>query len=274
VQEDDSGKRTNPMSRVSVGKCPVCGLELKVKAHAVKPNLWLTCKCGNTIQLHPSDAAILESECAANTVQHQLSLLSKRLCGNNADLALFNFVNAHGFTKPEIIQAASDVLSGVTIGDRVTAVAILAHLNTAGCMDVLALALRDSEAKVRRIAAKALVRVGENGNALLRGVAADLTAAGFAEASEELSHAALEYEKTHADLRKMMHRYPKEIICVFNKDVYLSEPEIHITNYNLTDDELRRLSDRLKADGYKVTEATPDSSHNFRFRGIAVFPKT
>lgn len=262
------------MSRVSIGKCPACGQELKVKAHAVKPNLYLTCKCGNRIQIHPDDAAIDESKRAANTVEHQLALLSKSIRGKKADLALTNFVNFHGFTKPEIIQAAKDVLSGVTVGDRFTVVTVLAHLNLADCIDVLALALRDNDAKVRRTAAKAIVKLGERGSAMLRGMAGDLTAAGFTEASEELSNATLEYDKTYDDLRKLVQRYPTEIICVFNKDVFLSETELHITNYNLTDDDLRRLSDKMKADGYKVTEATPESSCNFRFRGIAVFPKT
>jgi len=262
------------MSRVSVGKCPACGHELKVKAHAVKPNLYLTCKCGNRIQIHPDNAAINESKRAANTVQHQLSLLSKSLHGKKADLALTNFVISHGFKRPEIIQAARDVLSGEMVGDRITAVTVLAYLNTADCIDALALALRDDDAKVRRTAARALVKLGERGSILLRGMAKDLTAAGFKEASEELSNAMLEYEKTLDDLQKMIQRYPTEIICVYNKDVFLSESELHITNYNLTDDDLRRLSDRMKADGYKVTEATPEPSRNFRFRGIAVFPKT
>ena len=262
------------MSKVSVGKCPTCGQELKVKALAVKANLYLTCKCGNRIHIQPDEVAITESTRAANTVEHQLSLLSKRIGGKKADLALMNFVNAYGFTKAEIVQAATDVLSGAAVGDRFTAVSVLAHLNVGDCIDALVIALRDNDVKVRQTAARAFVKLGNRGTTLLRSMVGDLTINGFTEASEELSNVALEFEKTHDELRKVIAHYPGEIICVYNKDVFLSEIQLHITNYNLTDDDLHRLADELKAEGYRVTDATPHSSCNFRFRGIAVFPQT
>jgi hypothetical protein len=37
--------------RVTVGRCTACGRDLRIKAHAVRPTLHLTCKCGakNTV---------------------------------------------------------------------------------------------------------------------------------------------------------------------------------------------------------------------------------
>ena len=41
-----SQKKEASQGRVTVGKCSSCGRDLRVKAHAVRPTLHLTCKCG------------------------------------------------------------------------------------------------------------------------------------------------------------------------------------------------------------------------------------
>lgn len=44
----DAGASEKSVGRVTVGSCTACGRELRVKAHAVRPTLHLTCKCGAT----------------------------------------------------------------------------------------------------------------------------------------------------------------------------------------------------------------------------------
>ncbi|MGD0580628.1 MAG: HEAT repeat domain-containing protein, partial [Bryobacteraceae bacterium] len=45
-------------SRVHVGECEKCGHPLKVKAHAVRPAMRLTCRCGHTFELRVPDAIL------------------------------------------------------------------------------------------------------------------------------------------------------------------------------------------------------------------------
>ena len=53
--------------RVTVGTCSACGRDLRVKAHAVRPTLHLTCKCGakNTVTVATGQAAKPSSDGAA-----------------------------------------------------------------------------------------------------------------------------------------------------------------------------------------------------------------
>jgi hypothetical protein len=49
--EQDEGK-------VVVGECENCHRELRVKAHAVKKEMHLTCKCGHANTIHPPESLI------------------------------------------------------------------------------------------------------------------------------------------------------------------------------------------------------------------------
>ena len=49
-----------PVARVTVGTCSSCGHDLRMKAHAIKPVVRLTCKCGKGSEIHVA-AEILES---------------------------------------------------------------------------------------------------------------------------------------------------------------------------------------------------------------------
>jgi len=82
------------MSKIPVGKCEKCGHEFKVKAHAVKANLHLTCKYGHRVYIRPDQSSIDRSKVIRNTIEYQLALLAKQIHGKKSEPSFFNFVNA------------------------------------------------------------------------------------------------------------------------------------------------------------------------------------
>lgn len=50
------------MPHIVIGVCPVCGHPLKVKEHAPRPNMHITCHCGWHGEIHPDEPLLHHAE--------------------------------------------------------------------------------------------------------------------------------------------------------------------------------------------------------------------
>ena len=171
------------MSRITVGKCSACGKCLKVKGHAVKERMQLTCRCGCRNEVSPTIEALDESVSIRSSLEHQFAQLVHQLhkvgspktkrpvweARNKAYLALINFVIRQRKTSgiKTLVHYLEQVLEKADKNDSVVATQVLTEIKDEICIRVFLHALRHQHGEVRSAAARGLRQLGDTGmNAL------------------------------------------------------------------------------------------------------------
>lgn len=152
------------MSKVVVGKCTVCGRELRVKAGAVKPFMHLTCKCGAKNEVQATNAVLEESRRLSSTIDNEVVRLVKGLDSKDPSVS-----GPEGHAAQRLIELGSaavpflvSVLKGERRGNRWVTALILGRIADKSSVVALVDVLKNSseDEGVRAGAAEALGKSG------------------------------------------------------------------------------------------------------------------